>query len=179
MLCHSKVWSRVWTHRCNVNMNPYISVCPVSVSPSSPSSSCPAGCQSSFSSLIGFIFRQTLQKEGGLSRPSICPPPSVSSFPSCLSLHLSPLTALLFLFFAFLHITRTREPCSLFPGSLRCMRATVYSSRSCGVADEPQSAFPKDSLLEYFGVSSRTPAGRRSPHSHSRQLIRALRKLSL
>lgn len=26
MLCHSKVWSRVWTHRCNVNMNPYISV---------------------------------------------------------------------------------------------------------------------------------------------------------
>lgn len=31
MLCHSKVWSRVWTHRCNVNMNPYISVCPFSV----------------------------------------------------------------------------------------------------------------------------------------------------
>lgn len=29
MLCHSKVWSRVWSHRCNVNMNPYISVCPV------------------------------------------------------------------------------------------------------------------------------------------------------
>lgn len=28
MLCHSKVWSRVWSHRCNVNMNPYISVCP-------------------------------------------------------------------------------------------------------------------------------------------------------
>lgn len=27
MLCHSKVWSRVWRHRCNVNMNPYISVC--------------------------------------------------------------------------------------------------------------------------------------------------------
>lgn len=32
MLCHSKVWSRVWTHRCNVNMNPYISVYPLSVS---------------------------------------------------------------------------------------------------------------------------------------------------
>lgn len=28
MLCHSKVWSRVWRHRCNVNMNPYISVSP-------------------------------------------------------------------------------------------------------------------------------------------------------
>lgn len=28
MLCHSKVWSRVWRHRCNVNMNPYISVPP-------------------------------------------------------------------------------------------------------------------------------------------------------
>lgn len=26
MLCHSKVWSRVWRHRRNVNMNPYISV---------------------------------------------------------------------------------------------------------------------------------------------------------
>lgn len=29
MLCHSKVWSRVWRHRCNVNMNPYISVSPL------------------------------------------------------------------------------------------------------------------------------------------------------
>lgn len=28
MLCHSKVWSRVWRHRCNVNMSPYISVSP-------------------------------------------------------------------------------------------------------------------------------------------------------
>lgn len=28
MLCHSKVWSRVWRHRCNVNIYPYISVCP-------------------------------------------------------------------------------------------------------------------------------------------------------
>lgn len=43
MHCHSKVWSRVWTHRCNVNMNPYISVCPFSVCiiyPSCPS--CPS-----------------------------------------------------------------------------------------------------------------------------------------
>lgn len=28
MLCHSKVWSRVWRHRCNVNIYSYISVCP-------------------------------------------------------------------------------------------------------------------------------------------------------
>lgn len=34
MLCHSKVWSRVWRHRCNVNIYSYISVCPSARFPS-------------------------------------------------------------------------------------------------------------------------------------------------
>lgn len=57
MLCHSKVWSRVWTHRCNVNMNPYISVCPLSVCISYPSCSFPESVWAVYwSDLSSFIF---------------------------------------------------------------------------------------------------------------------------
>ncbi len=72
MLCHSKVWSRVWSCRCDVNMNPYISVCPLPVS----YPSFLAVLQWAFLSFIFVLLSsQTFQKGGYVTQPlsaSIC-----------------------------------------------------------------------------------------------------------
>lgn len=139
MLCHSKVWSRVWTHRCNVNMNPYISVCPFSVCISYPSWSFSTVCPSCLSAFFfylcsAFISGCTMSTSKGrlccftlfgravcldLSWPSTIPMSS-SHFCAFVSL---PLSASVILIFTFLY---SQEPCSL-SGSLRCMRGTVFT----------------------------------------------------
>lgn len=137
MLCHSKVWSRVWTHRCNVNMNPYISVCPFSVFhillDLFPQSVLAVYQPSSFIFVLlsSQAVRWALLKGGCVASlcsvelsasicldlpPSPCPP--LIFAPSSL-----PLSASVILIFTFLYC---QEPCSL-PGSLRCMRGTVFT----------------------------------------------------
>lgn len=102
MLCHSKVWSRVWSHRCNVNMNPYISVCPFAClcflsrftlfqSLSLPSIDQPSPLLSRFCFHLR-RFRQALQKGGYVTSP--CSVKPSASIPLDLSSIFSPLSAL-------------------------------------------------------------------------------------
>lgn len=138
MLCHSKVWSRVWSHRCNVNMNPYISVCPFCLSLFlillvlfQVFLSCLSISLLLFYLCSAFISGfYTGSSEGrfmSLSR-AVC---LDLSWPSTLAISYSyfcasvsfPLSALPILSFTYLYVTIFKD----LYGSLRCMRGTVFT----------------------------------------------------
>lgn len=166
MLCHSKVWSRVWTHRCNVNMNPYISVCPLSVCISYPSCSFPESflscqlisplffylCSAFISGLLDRHFRGEVMSLHSIQ--SSCLPRFVLTFHSrhlILFTFMPPfLSQYLLWSFCPLHFCKSRifKKLVIFPGHWDVWEELylLFIPYSCE-ANKPELVFLKDSLL--------------------------------
>lgn len=153
MLCHSKVWSRVWSHRCNVNMNPYISVCPFApflpflFFPrvfSKPSVGRPSPLLSLFCFHLRLLDRRFRREVMSLSR-AVCLDlswPFILAFSYSYFCHY-----LLVLSFIFLYITMFKN-LVVFAGHWDVWEE-LYLLFICSCeANEPQLAFLKDALRE-------------------------------
>lgn len=160
MLCHSKVWSRVWTHRCNVNMNPYISVCPFSVFhillDLFPQSVLAVYQPSSFIFVLlsSQAVRWALLKGGCVA--SLCSVELSASI--CLDLPPSPCPPLIFApssLSPFIGFGHSDLYISVLPGALQSSGVTEMYERNCIYclflvpceANEPELVILRDSLL--------------------------------
>lgn len=163
MLCRSKVWSRVWTHRCDVIMNPYISVCPLARLSRFPLSLSRLAIGPPPRLSLSCFHLSALHRGGYVTQPARRPRFVPSPALVFLFLHLSPSTAC---------SSRSLLPHLWMPRHSRTSYffwvTEMYESNCiyCKFVPVNQTShnwfFPKDSLLEQLGVSS--------PRGHKTQI---------